>query len=180
MWGKKWSMCSLLHFIYVILERRPGMKPTYRLFSCGQEHGPGVAHRSMCNILHRTIVVTFQTSFRGHSSVFLIVDIPTPTSVRNRACPLVRDKWLFTRTSKQSVSSYPLDKWKFTTIFYFSLSFYYNAVIERQNARDFTFENRQRSRCYIMSQKLHCFDLFGTSVICCIVIVRTLVHLLWL
>ena len=60
---------------------------------------------------------------------------------------LVRDKWLFTRTSKQSVSSYPSDKLKFTTIFYFSLSFYYNAVIERQNARDSKLENRQRSRC---------------------------------
>ena len=29
---------------------------------------------------------------------------------------LIRDKWLFTRTSKQSVSSYPSDKWKFSTI----------------------------------------------------------------
>ena len=77
----------------------------------------------------------------------------TRFSVRNSACPLVRDKCLFTRTSKQSVSSYPSDKWKFTTIFYFSLSFYYNAVIERQNAKDFTLENRQRSRCYLMSQK---------------------------
>ena len=74
-------------------------------------------------------------------------------SVRNSACSLVRDKWLFTGTSKQSVSSYPSDKWKFTTIFYFSLSFSYNAVIERQNAKDFTLENRQRSRCYLMSQK---------------------------
>ena len=87
---------------------------------------------------------------------------------------LVRDKWLFTRTSKQSVSSYPSDKWKFTTIFYFSLSFYYNAVIERQNARDFTLENRQRSRCYLMSQKQHGFNLFDTSVICWIIVVRTL------
>ena len=35
-------------------------------------------------------------------------------SVRNSTCPLVWDKWLFTRTSKQSVSTYPLDKWKVT------------------------------------------------------------------
>ena len=48
-------------------------------------------------------------------------------SVRNNACPLVRDKWLFTRTSKQSFSSYPSDKWKVTTTFYLSL---YNAVIK--------------------------------------------------
>ena len=53
---------------------------------------------------------------------------------------LIRDKWLFTRTSKQSVSSYPSDRWKFTTIFYFSLLFYYNAVVECQNARDFMLE----------------------------------------
>ena len=39
-------------------------------------------------------------------------------SVRNNTCPLVRDKWLFTRTSKQSFSSYPSDKWKVTTRFY--------------------------------------------------------------
>ena len=31
--------------------------------------------------------------------------------------------------------------------------FYYNAVIERQTARGFTLENRQRSRCYLTSQK---------------------------
>ena len=36
-------------------------------------------------------------------------------SVRNSTCPLVRDKWLFARTSKQSVGSYPLAKWKITT-----------------------------------------------------------------
>ena len=71
---------------------------------------------------------------------------------------LVRDKWLFKRTSKQSVSSYPSDKWKFTTIFYVSL---YNAVIERQNTRDFTLENRQRSRsfatrCHKNNTGLHC------------------------
>ena len=48
------------------------------------------------------------------------------SSVRNSACPLVRDKWLFTRTSKQYVSSYPLDKWKLTTRFYLS-------VIKRPN-----------------------------------------------
>ena len=63
------------------------------------------------------------------------------SSVRNSACPLVRDKWLFTRTSKQSVSSYPSDKWKFTAIFYCSLSFYYNAVIERQKAKGFHARN---------------------------------------
>ena len=40
---------------------------------------------------------------------------------------LVRDKWLFTRKSKQSFSSYPSDKWKVTTRFYLSL---YNAVIK--------------------------------------------------
>ena len=93
---------------------------------------------------------------------------------------LVRDKWLFTRTSKQSVSSYPSDKWKFTTIFFTIINFYYNAVIERQNAKDFTLENRQRSRCYLMSQKWPGFDLFGTSVICWIAVVHTLVQLLWL
>ena len=96
-------------------------------------------------LLHRVWYLLF--SVVGHWQKLL------EGSVRNSACPLVRDKWLFTRTSKQSVSSYPSDKWKFTTIFYCSLSFYYNAVVERQNARDFTLENRQRSRCNLMSQK---------------------------
>ena len=54
-------------------------------------------------------------------------------SDRNNACPLVRDKWLFTRTSKQSLSSYPSDKWKVTTRLYLSLC---NAVIKRQNLRN--------------------------------------------
>ena len=40
---------------------------------------------------------------------------------------LVWDKWVFTRTSKQSFSSSPSNKWKVTTRFYLSL---YNAVIK--------------------------------------------------
>ena len=99
------------------------------------------------NYSHTPVIITLASLTFVHGLSI------TSSSVRNSACPLVRDKWLFTRTSKQSVSSYPSDKSKFTTIFYFSLSFYYNAVIECQTARDFTLENRQRSRCYLMSQK---------------------------
>ena len=69
------------------------------------------------------------------------VQFANARSVRNNACPLVRDKWLFTRTSKQSFSSYPSDKWKVTTRFYLSL---YNAVINRQNLRN----SRPGSDCH--------------------------------
>ena len=37
--------------------------------------------------------------------------------VRNNTDPFFRDKWLFTRTSNTSFSSYPSDKWKFITTF---------------------------------------------------------------
>ena len=53
-----------------------------------------------------------------HSFFGIILSLHMSISVRNSTCPLVRDKWLFTRTSKQSVSSYPLVKWKLTARLY--------------------------------------------------------------
>ena len=61
-------------------------------------------------------------------------------SVRNSACPLVRVKWLFTRTSKQSISS-SVDKWKVTTIFYLPLKLQQSApqlMTHRTNTAKFT------------------------------------------
>ena len=55
---------------------------------------------------------------------------------------------------------------------------YYNAVIERQNTSDFTLEDRQRSRCFATRCRKNNMAL--TSVICCIVVGRKLLYLLWL